>query len=365
MKHFILISLAALMLWSCGNKNQFTISGEVSPATDGKMILIGFKKGQPVNLDTADIKKGKFSFNGKVDLPELRLLSIQGKDNYVAQLFVEPGKINMTVYPDSFPANLVVGSKAQDLFKKYMDEMASNSKKELDMKNRFSQAQSTGNEEEMKSIQYEYQTMMENTELYSRNFVKEYSSSPVAVYVYLMNFLEQAQVEELDSMLKIFEPIKQSDLVIAIKERADVIRPFAKGSPAPDFTLNDTKGAPFSLSSLKGKYVLIDFWASWCQPCMMEMPNVMELYKNYKGKGFEIVGVSLDHEKDAWQKTTQIPGLDWIHVWDMVNDSLGHVARKYGVTSIPHNVLLDKEGKIIKVNIHGDELSAKLAELMK
>jgi len=365
MKHFFLISLAVLMLTSCGNKNQFTISGEVKPSTDGKIILFGFKEGQPVPVDTADIKKGKFTFTGETEIPQLRLMSIQGKDNYIAQIFIEPGKIDMTIHPDSFETNIIKGSKSQDIFQKYIDEMVSLSKKEGEMKSRFGQAQSTGNEEEMKSIQFEYQTMMENSKLFSRNFIKEYSASPVAAYVYLMNFIQEAQYEELDSILKVFEPIKASEFVAAIQERADVMKAFSKGAQSPDFTLNGPDGKPFTLSTLKGKYVLIDFWASWCQPCMIEMPNVIDLYKNYKEKGFEIVGISLDREKEAWLKTIQIPGLNWIHVWDMEGTTPGEVANKFGVTGIPHTILLDKEGKILEVNIRGEALKAKLAELMK
>jgi len=362
MKYFLLISLSALMLWSCGNKNQFSISGKVAPAVDGKMILFGFKDGQPVPSDTTEIVKGKFSFKGSVEIPELKLMAIEGQQKYVAQIFVDPSKIDLIVYPDSFETNVIKGSKSQDIFQKYIDEMVTISSKENDLRSRAQQAQATGNEEEMNAIQYEYQTMVENIKLFSRNFIKEYKSSPVAAYVYLMNFVQEAQYEELDSMLTVFEPIKTSEFVTAIKERAEAMKAFSKGALAPDFTLSGPDGKPFSLSSLKGKYVLIDFWASWCQPCMVEMPNVIELYQTYKDKGFEIVGVSLDREKEAWLKTIQIPGMSWIHVWDMEGETPGEVANKFGVTGIPHTVLIDREGKIVATNLRGDDLKNKLIE---
>ena len=359
MKKFFLITFSALLLWSCGNKNQFKLTGEVVPPTDGKMILSGFKEGQPVAVDTAEIVKGKFSFTGDIEMPELKLLSIDGRKGYVAQLFVEPGNIEMKVYPDSFEANVINGSKSQDIFQVYINEMVSFSKKEDDMKSRYVKAQSSGDEDELKAIQYEYQTMIENTQLFSKNFVKQYSSSPVAAYVYLMNFIQEAQPEELDSMLKVFEPIKSSEFVAAIKERADIMRTFSVGAEAPDFTLNNPEGNPVTLSSLKGKYVLIDFWASWCQPCMAEMPNVIDLYKTYKDKGFEIIGVSLDREKDAWLNAIKKNDMSWIQVWDMEGDTPGESANKFGVTSIPHTVLLDKDGKIIANALRGEELKTK------
>ena len=217
----------------------------------------------------------------------------------------------------------------------------------------------------MDNLSFEHQTMLNNFQFYSRNFIGEYKKSPVAAYVYLRNFFQEAELVELDSILKVFEPIQSSDLVAVIKERADVLRISGKGAVAPDFTLNDPEGNPVSLSSLRGKYVLIDFWASWCQPCMMELPNVIEQYNTYKEKGFEIFGVSLDRDRDAWLSTIKAKHMDWIQGWDMENmDEPGAVANLYGVSGIPHTVLIDKEGKIIEKNLRGPALKDKLSELL-
>jgi peroxiredoxin len=365
MKKIFLITFSALLLWSCGNKNQFKINGSIVPVTEGKMILFGFKDGQPVPLDTTAIVKGMFNFKGEVTMPELRLLAIEGEKSYVAQLFVEPSSIDLTVYPDSFETNVINGSKSQDVFQVYIDEMVSFSTKENGLKTRYSQAQATGNEEELNAIQFEYQAMVENVKLFSRNLIKKYNSSPVAAYIYLMNFIQEAPIEELDSILNVFEPIKSSEFVVTIKQRADEMRKFSKGAQAYDFTLNDPNGNPITLSSLKGKYVLIDFWASWCKPCMIELPNVIELYSAYKSKGFEILGVSLDRERDAWLNTIKSQKMDWLQVWDMEESAPGEVATKYGVKGIPHTLLLDKEGKIIEINLRGEELKKKLSQLMQ
>lgn len=365
MKKFLLILFSVLLLWSCGNKNQFKLSGEIVPSTDGKMILFGFKDGQPVPVDSTQIVKGKFSFTGQATIPQLKLMSIEGQNRYIAQVFIEPSKINMTIYPDSFQANVIKGSKSQDIFQIYIDEMVSFSKKENDLKARFGKAQSTGNEQELNGIKSEYQAIVENTQLFSRNYIKKYSTSPVAAYVYLMNFIQEAPVEELDSMLKVFEPINTSEFVTAIKERADALRAFSKGAKAPDFTLYDPDGKSVSLSAYKGKYILIDFWASWCKPCMAELPNVISTYNTYKDKGFEIIGVSLDRDRQAWLSTIKANDMKWPQVWDMDEKAQGEVANKYGVASIPHTVLIDKEGVILEVNLQGEQLKSKLAEILK
>lgn len=136
------------------------------------------------------------------------------------------------------------------------------------------------------------------------------------------------------------------------------------GSVAPDFSQATPDGQQLSLSSLRGKVVLIDFWASWCRPCRMENPNVVRVYNRYKDKGFEILGVSLDKTKDAWTGAIQQDGLAWKHVSDLAfwNNA---VAQQYGVSSIPYTVLLDREGKVLAKNLRGPALEAKLAEVLK
>lgn len=137
---------------------------------------------------------------------------------------------------------------------------------------------------------------------------------------------------------------------------------FITGNEAPDFTMDDPDGNPVSLSSFKGKVLLVDFWASWCGPCRRENPNVVRLYNKYHEKGFDILGVSLDRGRDPWLKAIDTDGLVWHHVSDLKGWS-NSAAQLYGVSSIPHTVLLDKEGRIIARNLRGETLEAKLREL--
>ena len=136
------------------------------------------------------------------------------------------------------------------------------------------------------------------------------------------------------------------------------------GSEAPDFAQSAPDGKNLSLSSLRGKVVLIDFWASWCKPCRMENPNVKRVYERFKGKGFEILGVSLDKDKNAWTGAIAQDGLPWKHVSDLAfwNNA---AAQQYGVSSIPYTVLVDRDGKVLAKNLRGPALEEKLAEVLK
>ena len=150
--------------------------------------------------------------------------------------------------------------------------------------------------------------------------------------------------------------------VKSIDAQAATLRTYTAGAEAPLFAGPDPGGKEISLKSLRGKVVLLDFWASWCGPCRKENPNVVKLYDKYKEKGFEILGVSLDKTKDRWVKAIEADGLTWLHVSDLKGWQSAY-GRLYGVSSIPQTVLLDKEGKIIARNLRGAALEQKLAEV--
>lgn len=196
-----------------------------------------------------------------------------------------------------------------------------------------------------------------------RSFVKAYPDQVFAPFVLYWAMRLKVPVEELKELRGLLDPklnthpyVKQLDEFIRLAE-------FNVGSTIPDFTLADPNGKMISIRDFRGKYVLVDFWASWCGPCLREMPNVVKLYKEYKGKNFEILGVSLDSKKEAWVAAIKKNNMKWPQVSDLKGWN-AEPARLCNVHAVPYTILLDPEGKVIALELRGDELFNKVKEVL-
>ncbi|RYG32810.1 MAG: TlpA family protein disulfide reductase, partial [Chitinophagaceae bacterium] len=197
-----------------------------------------------------------------------------------------------------------------------------------------------------------------------RSLIRQNPKSAVSVYTAMAVLDTESNFAFTDSMAAVFgKQIPKSRYVKMLREKNDRLRNTAVGGTAPDIKLPGPDGSEIALSSLRGKYVLIDFWASWCGPCRQENPNVVRLYNKYKDQNFEIFGVSLDKDKEKWLQAIQKDNLTWIHVSDL-KFWQSEAAGLYNITSIPATVLIDPQGKIIAKNLRGQALEEKVAELV-
>jgi peroxiredoxin len=363
MRNVLAILVLALAVVSCQTaKDKFTIKGSITGAETGKVYLQKLVDGQPVNVDTTDLVGGKFTFEGKMEMPDFRILRLNDQD-YFAQFFLENASISVKAKKDSLRNTKVTGSSSQDVFQIYINEMERLNKEVMALQEKYQGAMASGNTSDAEKVKIDYQAMIDNNKVYTKNFVKEHPNSVVSAFVTLSQLAGQLEDEELESLTNSLAPeIEKSEYVVKLKEMVAEKKKTAIGVEAPDFTLNDPEGKPIQLSSLRGKVVLIDFWASWCAPCRQENPNVVKLYQQYHPKGFEILGVSLDRGKEEWVQAIKDDQLAWLHVSDLQYWQSAP-ARLYGVNAIPQTFLLDKDGKIIGKGLRGEKLEQKLKEL--
>lgn len=352
-----------MVLYSCAKPEGFVIKGQINGKQGGEVRLMKYSEGRWATEDSAKIEKEKFVLKGKTGLPELRLIYM-GPQQMVAQFFAENGDIAVRAYIDSLDKTEVIGSESNDEFSVLTKELKNISNDIQGLQQKYNEAMQVGNEEGMKNAKIDYEAMMENQKVYVKNFIRLHPKSTVSPLVVLMQFAQTITAHEIDTLVAFLDPsVHPSVYVSELKKMADKMRITEVGTVAQDFALNTPEGAPLSLSSLRGKIVLVDFWASWCGPCRRENPSVVALYNQYKGKGFDILGVSLDRDKASWTKAIADDQLTWHHISDL-KFWQNEAAVKYGVQSIPFTLLLDKEGKIIAKNLHGDELAKKLAQLL-
>jgi peroxiredoxin len=363
MRNVLTILVLAMAVLSCQSaKDQYSIKGSIKGVETGKVYLQKLVDGQPQSVDTADVVGGNFTFKGKMEMPDIRFLRLNEQD-YFAQFFLDNASITVTANKDSLRNSKITGSPTQDVFKIYIAEMEKLSNDVKALQDKYQSAMSMNNTDVAEKAKIDYQAMIDNNKVYTKNFVKEHSNSVVSAYITLFQLANQIDGTELDSITSKFPPeISKSEYVVKLKELVQEQKKTSAGALAPDFTMNDPEGKPVQLSSLKGKVVLVDFWASWCGPCRQENPNVVKLYQQFHSKGFEILGVSLDKTKEDWVKAIKDDNLTWIHVSDL-QFWQNAAARLYGVNAIPQSFLLDKDGKIIAKGLRGEQLAKKLSEL--
>jgi peroxiredoxin len=225
----------------------------------------------------------------------------------------------------------------------------------------------TKDETKRKKLEEDYDVIDNEMKQAYKQYVQSNPTSPVALYATIQYAGYDLNADSAQPVFDLLPPsAKALPSASEFADRLEIARKLAIGKPALDFTQNDTLGNPVSLSSLRGKVLLVDFWASWCGPCRRDNPNVVRMFNQYKDKDFMVLGVSLDQPgaKERCMKAIHDDKLTWTHVSDLKwwdND----VAKLYGVRAIPFNLLLDKNGNILGRNLHGEELEKKLAEVLQ
>ncbi len=358
--------ISILFLASCSNQNEskYTLHVKIQGAKDTVAYLVKqTADGKQVKVDSTAVKNGEATFTGNLEYPVFYFVQLQKQQLYLP-LFVDNEEITATASVNDMRNRKVTGSKAQDEFAEVIDSLNTYTRQERQLGMQYQQARQNGDTVLMNDLENQYNQLDSDKAEYLKDYVLSHPKSVPAAFVFLYN-LSMYELEDMDTVVSSLDSsILGSEYVKELTDKVSSLKKVSIGQPFTDFTLDDPDGNPVPLSSVAGhdNYVLVDFWASWCQPCRAENPNIVKAYRLYHDKGFDIFGVSFDKDKDKWIQAIKDDSLVWTQVSDLKYWQ-SEAGKIYGVQAIPHNILIDPNGIIIDKNIRGAWLQEKLSSI--
>lgn len=368
-KNIFLVLVLSLLIMACSDANQdnvqsgFLIKGKAPIAYKNATLSIQeLTTGGLITIDTATVNNdGSFQFDGNIKEKVFCIVRLKNGD--VLMVLDTNSRLELEIAPDSSLQYSLKGSKENEELKELYQMNGQFMQAVQQLETKYAQL---GEEVPplavQEQIRFEYDSLRRNHVLSMRNYISGLQHSIVPYFA--TNFLIPEDDFEFLSQVdqQLYKQFSESKYAVQLHQKVEDLKRTAVGAMAPDIVLNDPFGKNISLSALRGKVVLVDFWASWCKPCRDENPNVVKLYNKYKSKGFDVLGVSLDDNRSAWIDAINQDKLLWNHGSDLLKWN-STVVKLYSIDGIPFTVLVDKDGKIIGKSLRGKQLESKLVEL--
>ncbi len=365
MKFNLIVTFFLLLLFSCSEKHEgFYIKGKIDGLDEGMAVLQKRESNKFISIDSSGIKNGKFILQGKIDEPQMCYITINDS--------LTPIRIMLENVTYSLKANInnlnvpnISGSKLQDKVNEY-DMLVKPYEDRMDSIYSYSRhIGKNGDPHLLDSLNRMFKALEIRENEVSKQFVKNNSDNVIGPYILWGTLSYDLSLSDMMELSSKFNPSLDSTIYVKqIKEYIETLIRVKNGEIFTNINLPDTSGNMTSLASTRGKFTLIDFWASWCKPCRVDDPKFTEIYKQFNPKGFQIYGVSLDNDPITWKKAINEDGLKWIQVSDLKGWQSAAV-KLYGVRAIPHTILINPLGQIIEKDLSPNDLKTVLKEYLE
>jgi len=386
MQKIVIAGFIVLMMAACSsrrNDNSFTVSGTLKNTTAKVVYVdeINNSNGESIVKDSTEIDpKGEFSLQIKAKNVGVYNLRLKADVAHFATVINDASKINVDAdFKKQFDFYTVSGSKASKTIQEYLARLNEMQREKFNYLIQIdSIRKNNGDSLLVEDLSNKQREISNQLKVYTKQTIDQATNSSLALHIlslyvvmardpnYRMKaFNDNELLSTLNEMVRKF-PDRTDIAGIRNAIESNVVKTIWVGKKAPDISMPDIQGKNVSLSSFRGKYVLVDFWASWCGPCRRENPNVVEAYNRFKNKNFTILGISLDRpgEKNRWLEAIKQDNLTWTHISDLKYWQSAAVST-YGFNSIPFNILVDPDGMVIGEGLRGDALEEKLQEVLR
>ncbi|HIX53601.1 MAG TPA: AhpC/TSA family protein [Candidatus Sphingobacterium stercoripullorum] len=356
MKNFKILIIGIFLLSATQIFGQnVTVRGTFKEHPDGQ-FQINYSRDNKQVVDTVEIKDEKFLWAATINGPEKTYLMFPTR---YLELYIEPGNIHVVGHADSLHKMKVTGSSIQDEVTAFQETLIDLEKRQSPLYQKYGKV---GKEEQLE-IERELseigQIRLKRTKEYIR-------THPKNIYSLMMveDRAAMGSYEEVQPLFNLIDPsIKETSLGNKVSERLKVLKRSVIGEKMYSFSMNNQNGENVNFDDFLGKYILVEFWASWCGPCRAENPNVLKAYNTFKDKGFTVIGISLDDNEQKWKQAIEEDSMPWTQV-STLDGFENEVSSYYGIRGIPSSFLVDPQGKIVARNLRGERLHETLNDLL-